>query len=108
MIRSRRSGARASSKRQSASPADSKRLSWPRGTTFAPAVVKAPEEGSVLRQNPADQMIYYYTERPWPPRGQLPQLPPPAACADGLGREPRESEPGVYRTHGAACRARLL
>lgn len=65
-------------------------------TSLADAIVAAPEEGSVLVANPADKMIYFYTEGMAAPMGSF----------QNYGREPkallvldnslRETEPGVY------------
>ena len=42
-----------------------------RSTSIAPAIVPAPDEGSVLVANPADQTIYYYTEGMAAPMGSF-------------------------------------
>jgi YVTN family beta-propeller protein len=67
-------------------------------TIFAPAVVNAPESGAVLVANPADQMIYYYTEGMAAPMGNFRNYRRQPLALAVWDASLRESEPGVYRT----------
>jgi YVTN family beta-propeller protein len=66
--------------------------------SFANAIVPAPEEGAVLVANPADKMIYYYTEGMAAPMGSFQnyrRIPKALLVLDnGL----RETARGVYST----------
>jgi YVTN family beta-propeller protein len=67
-------------------------------TSLASAIVPAPEEGAVLVANPADKMIYYYTEGMAAPMGSFQnyrRIPKALLVLDnGL----RETARGVYST----------
>lgn len=67
-------------------------------TVFAPAVVNAPEEGAMLVANPADQMIYYYTEGMAAPMGNFRNYRRQPLALTIWDASLREAEPGVYRT----------
>jgi hypothetical protein len=65
-------------------------------TSLADAVVAAPEEGSVLVANPADQTIYYYTEGMAAPMGSFQNYRRDPKAVLVLDNSLRETEPGVY------------
>jgi YVTN family beta-propeller protein len=67
-------------------------------TAIAPAVVNAPEEGSVLVANPADQVIYYYTEGMAAPMGNFRNYSRQPRAVLVRDASLREAAPGVYRT----------
>jgi YVTN family beta-propeller protein len=65
-------------------------------TSLANAIVAAPEEGSVLVANPADKMIYYYTEGMAAPMGSFQNYRRDPKALLVLDNSLRETEPGVY------------
>ncbi|MDT7540221.1 MAG: hypothetical protein QOE33_125 [Acidobacteriota bacterium] len=65
---------------------------------LADAIVPAPEDGSVLVANPADQMIYYYTEGMAAPMGSFQNYRRDPKALLVLDNNLRESERGVYST----------
>jgi YVTN family beta-propeller protein len=67
-------------------------------TVFAPALVNAPEEGTVLLANPADRIIYYYTEGMAAPMGNFLNYRRQPLALAVWDASLREAEPGVYRT----------
>ena len=62
----------------------------------APAIVAAPEEGSVLVANPADQMIYYYSEGMAAPMGSFQNYKRDPRAVLVLDNSLRETDRGVY------------
>ena len=62
----------------------------------AAAIVPAPEEGAVLVANPADQMIYYYTEGMAAPMGSFQNYKRDPRALLVLDNSLRETERGVY------------
>jgi YVTN family beta-propeller protein len=68
-------------------------------TSVADAVVAAPEEGAVLVANPADKMIYYYTEGMAAPMGNFQNYRRDPRALLVWNRGLRETAPGVYTTN---------
>ena len=68
--------------------------------TYSPAnaIVPAPEEGSVLVANPADKMIYYYTEGMAAPMGSFQNYRRVPKALLVLDNGLRETTRGVYST----------
>jgi len=66
-------------------------------TALAPAVISAPEEGAVLVANPADQIIYYYTEGMAAPMGNFQNYRRQPLALAVWDASLRETEPGIYR-----------
>src|SRR6185369_11145880 len=66
--------------------------------SMAPAIVAAPEEGSVLVANPADQTIYYYTEGMAAPMGSFQNYKRDPRAVLVLDNSLRETAPGLYTT----------
>jgi YVTN family beta-propeller protein len=64
--------------------------------SFAPAIVRAPEPGAVLVANPADRLVYYYTEGMAAPMGNFTAAKRSPKAALVIDRSLRESEPGVF------------
>jgi YVTN family beta-propeller protein len=64
----------------------------------ADAIVPAPEDGSVLVANPADQMIYYYTEGMAAPMGSFQNYRRDPKALLVLDNSLVETDPGVYST----------
>ena len=64
--------------------------------SIASAMVAAPEEGSVLVANPADQMIYYYTEGMAAPMGSFQNYKRNPRALLVLDNSLRETDRGVY------------
>lgn len=62
------------------------------------AIVPAPEGGSVLIANPADQTIYYYTEGMAAPMGNFQNYRRQPRGLMVVDRSIRETSPGVYST----------
>ena len=62
------------------------------------AIVPAPEEGAVLVANPADKMIYYYTEGMAAPMGSFQNYKRDPRALLVLDNSLRETERGVYST----------
>jgi YVTN family beta-propeller protein len=67
-------------------------------TSPADAIVPAPEEGSVLVANPADQMIYYYMEGMAAPMGSFQNYRRDPRALLVVDRSLRETSPGLYAT----------
>ena len=67
-------------------------------TVTAAAIVPAPEEGAVLVANPADKMIYYYTEGMAAPMGSFQNYKRDPRALLVMDNSLRETEPGVYTT----------
>jgi hypothetical protein len=65
-------------------------------TSLASAIVPAPEEGSVLVANPADETIYYYTEGMAAPMGSFQNYKRDPKALIVLDNSLRETAPGVY------------
>jgi YVTN family beta-propeller protein len=68
-----------------------------RNTVLAPALINAPEEGAVLVANPADRIIYYYTEGMAAPMGNFLNYRRQPLALAVWDASLRETEPGVYR-----------
>ena len=66
--------------------------------SLADAIVPAPEDGAVLVANPADKMIYFYTEGMAAPMGSLENYRRDPKALLVLDTSLRESPPGVYAT----------
>ena len=66
--------------------------------SLAAAIVPAPEEGAVLVANPADKMIYYYTEGMAAPMGSFQNYKRDPRALLVLDNSLRETERGVYST----------
>lgn len=64
----------------------------------ADAIVPAPEGSSVLVANPADRMIYYYSEGMAAPMGNFQNYRRAPRAAMIVDRSLRETSPGVYAT----------
>lgn len=67
-----------------------------RAESFAAAIVPAPEPRSVLVANPADRLIYYYTEGMAAPMGNFTVARRTPRAALVIDRSLRESDPGVF------------
>ena len=67
-------------------------------SSLADAIVPAPEDGSVLVANPADKMIYFYTEGMAAPMGSFQNYGRTPKAVLVLDKSLRESTPGVYTT----------
>jgi YVTN family beta-propeller protein len=65
-------------------------------TSIAPAIVPAPDDGAVLVANPADKMIYYYTEGMAAPMGSFQNYKRDPRALLVLDNSLRETERGVY------------
>ena len=74
----------------------------PYAESIAPALANAAEEGAMLVANPADQMIYYYSEGMAAPMGSFRNYRRQPVALQVWDASLREVAPGVYRT-----RARL-
>jgi DNA-binding beta-propeller fold protein YncE len=66
--------------------------------SHAAAIVPAPEEGAVLVANPADKMIYYYTEGMAAPMGSFQNYKRDPRALLVMDNSLRETAPGVYST----------
>lgn len=66
--------------------------------SHAAAIVPAPEDGAVLVANPADKMIYYYTEGMAAPMGSFQNYKRDPRALLVLDNSLRETERGVYST----------
>ena len=64
--------------------------------SHAAAIVPAPEEGAVLVANPADKMIYYYTEGMAAPMGSFQNYKRDPRALLVLDNSLRETQRGVY------------
>jgi YVTN family beta-propeller protein len=67
-------------------------------TSASAAVVPAPDEGAVLVANPADKMIYYYTEGMAAPMGSFQNYRRDPRAVLVLDNSLSETSPGVYST----------
>ena len=67
-------------------------------TSLADAVVPAPEDGAVLVANPADKMIYYYTEGMAAPMGSFQNYKRDPRAVLVVDNSLRETQRGVYTT----------
>jgi len=65
---------------------------------MADSITPAPEGGAVLVANPADQMIYYYTEGMAAPMGSFQNYRREPRAVMVWDRSLRETAPGVYST----------
>ncbi len=65
---------------------------------MADSIAPAPEGGSVLVANPADKMIYYYTEGMAAPMGSFQNYSREPRAVMVWDRSLRETAPGVYST----------
>jgi YVTN family beta-propeller protein len=77
-------------------PAGQRAPAESRSTSIAPSIVPAPEEGAVLVANPADKMIYYYTEGMAAPMGSFQNYKRDPRALLVLDNSLRETERGVY------------
>jgi YVTN family beta-propeller protein len=66
--------------------------------SHAAAIVPAPEDGAVLVANPADKMIYYYTEGMAAPMGSFQNYKRDPRALLVMDNSLRETERGVYST----------
>jgi hypothetical protein len=66
--------------------------------SLAPALTNAPEEGAMLVANPADEMIYYYSEGMAAPMGTFRNYRRQPVALQVWDASLREAAPGVYRT----------
>lgn len=67
-------------------------------TSFADAIVPAPEGNSVLVANPADKLIYYYSEGMAAPMGNFQNYRREPKSVMVIDRSLREGLPGIYST----------
>lgn len=65
-------------------------------TSIASAIVQAPEDGAVLVANPADKMIYYYSEGMAAPMGSFQNYKRDPRALLVLDNSLRETDRGVY------------
>ena len=79
-------------------PAGQKAPAESRFTSLADAIVPAPEDGAVLVANPADKMIYYYTEGMAAPMGSFQNYKRDPRALLVLDNSLRETQSGVYTT----------
>jgi YVTN family beta-propeller protein len=79
-------------------PAGQKAPAEARTTALADAIVPAPEDGAVLVANPADKMIYYYTEGMAAPMGSFQNYKRDPRALLVLDNSLRETQRGVYTT----------
>ncbi len=79
-------------------PAGQKAPSESRFTSLADAIVPAPDDGAVLVANPADKMIYYYTEGMAAPMGSFQNYKRDPRALLVLDNSLRETDRGVYTT----------
>ncbi|HEX6045821.1 MAG TPA: cytochrome D1 domain-containing protein [Pyrinomonadaceae bacterium] len=77
-------------------PAGQKAPAESRATSIADAIVPAPDDGSVLVANPADKMIYYYTEGMAAPMGSFQNYKRDPRALLVLDNSLRERQTGVY------------
>ncbi|HEX2121314.1 MAG TPA: YncE family protein [Thermoanaerobaculia bacterium] len=68
------------------------------GPALPAAIVPAPEQGAVLVSNPADKMIYYYSEGMAAPMGSFQNYRREPLGVLAVSRNLRETQPGVYST----------
>jgi DNA-binding beta-propeller fold protein YncE len=69
-----------------------------RATSIAAAIVPAPEDGSVLVANPADKMIYYYSEGMAAPMGSFQNYKRDPRALLVLDNSLREKQRGIYES----------
>ena len=67
--------------------------------SLAAAIVPAPEPGAVFIANPADKMIYFYTEGMAAPMGSFQNYRRDPRAILVVNNSLRETEPGVYSTN---------
>lgn len=67
-------------------------------TSFADTIILAPEPGAVLAANPADKMIYFYTEGMAAPMGSFQNYKREPRAILVLDNSLRETAPGLYST----------
>jgi YVTN family beta-propeller protein len=79
-------------------PAGQKAPAESRSTSIADAIAPAPDDGSVLVANPADKMIYYYTEGMAAPMGSFQNYKRDPRALLIVDNSLRERERGVYTT----------
>lgn len=79
-------------------PAGQKAPGEARTSSLADAIVPSPEDGSVLVANPADKMIYYYTEGMAAPMGSFQNYKRDPRALLILDNSLRETQRGVYTT----------
>jgi YVTN family beta-propeller protein len=79
-------------------PAGQKAPAEARTSSLADAIVPAPEDGAVLVANPADKMIYYYTEGMAAPMGSFQNYKRDPRALLVLDNSLRETQRGVYTT----------
>lgn len=77
-------------------PAGQKAPGESRFTSLADAIVPAPDDGAVLVANPADKMIYYYTEGMAAPMGSFQNYKRDPRALLVLDNSLRETQRGVY------------
>lgn len=77
-------------------PAGQKAPSESPSTSIASAIVPAPEDGAVLVANPADKMIYYYSEGMAAPMGSFQNYKRDPRALLVLDNSLRETDRGVY------------
>lgn len=77
-------------------PAGQKAPAESRATSIADAIIPAPDDGSVLVANPADKMIYYYTEGMAAPMGSFQNYKRDPRALLIVDNSLREREGGVY------------
>ena len=80
-------------------PAGQKAPAESRFTSLANAIVPAPEDGAVLVANPADKMIYYYTEGMAAPMGSFQNYKRDPRALLIVNNSLRETQRGLYTTH---------
>jgi hypothetical protein len=68
------------------------------GPALPAAIVPAPEDGTVLVSNPADKIIYYYSEGMAAPMGSFQNYRREPLGVLAVNRNLRETTPGVYAT----------
>ena len=79
-------------------PAGQKAPAEARTSSLADAIVPAPDDGAVLVANPADKMIYYYTEGMAAPMGSFQNYKRDPRALLVLDNSLRETQRGVYTT----------
>ena len=79
-------------------PAGQKAPAEARTGSLADAIVPAPEDGAVLVANPADKMIYYYTEGMAAPMGSFQNYKRDARAVLLVDNSLRETQRGIYTT----------
>ena len=67
-------------------------------TSFGDTIIPAPEPGAVLAANPADKMIYFYTEGMAAPMGSFQNYKREPRAILVLDNSLRETAPGLYST----------